>query len=73
MLTDVTEASPRLHTTTESQGKAGSTPSRRARPSASARPTARGRCEAIVEVCGTTPSRMSRTGSVPGTCCARAV
>ena len=48
------EASPRLATTTASSGHGVGTPIRGARCSANARPTARGRCEAIVEVWGMT-------------------
>ena len=50
------EASPRLATTTASSGHGVATPMRRARCSAKARPTARGRWEAMVEVCGITCS-----------------
>ena len=48
------EASPNEHTTIASSGQAEATPSSRARSIANAIPTARGRCEAIVEVCGRT-------------------
>ena len=47
-----TEASPKVHTTTESGGQADSTPSFRARSIANATPTARGRWDAIVDVSG---------------------
>ena len=50
------EASPKLQTTTASAGQRRATPSRAARPMANATPTARGRCEAIVDVCGITAS-----------------
>jgi hypothetical protein len=50
------EASPKLQTTTASAGQEHSTPSLRARSIAIATPIARGRCEAIVEVCGITAS-----------------
>ena len=46
------------------RGQRVSTPSRRARPIANATPTARGRCEAIVDVCGITASDAS-----PNTLC----
>ena len=52
----LTDASPKLQTTTESGSHACSTPSFFARSIAKATPTARGRCEAIVEVCGITVS-----------------
>ena len=52
----LTEASPKLHTTTESGRQVDSTPSFRARSIANAIPTARGRCDAIVDVCGMTAS-----------------
>src|SRR5262245_37439069 len=52
------EASPKEHSTTASAGHSQSTLSRWARCSAIARPTDRGRCEAIVEVCG----MMARSG-----------
>jgi hypothetical protein len=42
-------------------GHSQSTPSRWARCSATARPTARGRCEAIVDVCGMIPGADART------------
>jgi len=48
------EASPKLQTTTASSGHGVASPSLAARGSVKARPTARGRCEAIVEVCGMT-------------------
>jgi hypothetical protein len=51
------EASPRLATATASAGHGAGTPSLRARPIATATPRARGRWEAIVEVCGITASR----------------
>ena len=50
------EASPKLQTTIASAGQVHATPSLRARSIAIATPTARGRCEAIVEVCGITAS-----------------
>ena len=50
----LSDASPNEQTTTASSGQAHSTPSSRARSIAKAIPTARGRCEAIVEVCGIT-------------------
>ena len=50
------EASPKLQTTIASPGQAHGTPSLRARSIAIATPTARGRCEAMVEVCGMTAS-----------------
>ena len=70
-----TDASPNEHTTTASPGHAGivhprqapspgPAPSRPERPSANASPTARGRCEAIVEVCGMTDS-----AALPNTLC----
>ena len=49
----LTEASPKLQTTTASDGQGVSRSRTAASPSAKPRPTARGRCEAIVEVCGT--------------------
>src|SRR5437763_12516696 len=90
-----TEASPKLVTTMASVDQGVVIPSRLARSNEYARPTARGRCEAIVDVCGitarstlpntlcrppamgsvvaaATPSRISRTGSCPGRCRARA-
>ena len=48
------DASPKLHTANASDGQAHSTPSLRARAMEKATPTARGRCEAMVEVCGMT-------------------
>jgi hypothetical protein len=48
------EASPKLVTTTASAGHGDSTPSLLARAIENATPIARGRCEAIVEVCGIT-------------------
>ena len=50
------EASPNDATTTASAGHALATPSLVARSTENAVPRARGRCEAIVEVCGTTAS-----------------
>ena len=50
------EASPKLQTVTASGGHAPSTPSLRERCSDRATPSARGRCEAMVEVCGITAS-----------------
>jgi len=58
------EASPKLHTTTESAGHSGVTPSFAARSSANARPTALGRCDAIVDVCG-----MTARSLLPNTLC----
>ena len=52
----LSEASPRLASTIASFGYGVARPSRRARSSAKASPTARGRCEAIVEVCGMIPA-----------------
>ena len=52
----LSEASPKLQTAIASSGQAHSTPSLRARSIAIATPTARGRCEAIVDVCGITAS-----------------
>ena len=46
------EASPKLHTVTASSGHGQATPSLRARAIENATPTARGRCDAMVEVCG---------------------
>ena len=46
------DASPKLATAIASPGQALGTPSLRARSIAIATPTARGRCEAIVDVCG---------------------
>lgn len=47
-----TDASPKLHTVTASSGHAHDTPSFLARAIENATPTARGRCEAMVDVCG---------------------
>ena len=58
------EASPNEHTTTLSAGHSDATPSRSARGSDRANPTARGRWEAMVEVCG----MMLRPGC-PNTLC----
>ena len=55
----LSDASPKLHTATASSGQIVSTRSRRARPIANATPTARGSCEAIVDVCGMTASPAS--------------
>ena len=52
----LSEASPKLATAMASSGHRVGTPSRRARPMAKATPIARGRCEAIVDVCGMTDS-----------------
>ena len=52
----LSEASPKQQTTTASSGHGGREPSCFARSSANATPTARGRCEAIVDVCGMTAS-----------------
>ena len=49
-----TDASPRLATTIASAGQPVRWPSRAARSRAKASPMARGRCEAMVEVCGIT-------------------
>ena len=46
------EASPKLATVMASAGHGDGTPSLPARPMQNAIPTARGRCEAIVDVCG---------------------
>ncbi len=46
------EASPKLHTAIASAGHGDATRSFAARSMANATPTARGRCDAIVEVCG---------------------
>ena len=81
----LTDASPKLQTTTASGGHACSTPSFFARSIANATPTARGRCEAIVEVCGITASSwlpktlcrppaigsVARRGHAPAGCRAR--
>src|ERR1022692_1548275 len=48
----LTDASPRLAITIASRGQGIGVPSLAPRPIANARPTARGRWEAIVEVCG---------------------
>ena len=48
-----TEASPKLAMTSASSGHGVSRPSTFASPRAKPSPTARGRCEAMVEVCGT--------------------
>ena len=48
------DASPKLHTAMASAGQRVGRPRRRARPMANATPIARGRCEAIVDVCGIT-------------------
>ena len=58
------EASPKEHTTTASAGHSQATPSRYARCRAMASPTDRGRCEAMVEVCG----MIARSGC-PNTLC----
>ena len=50
------EASPKLHTVTASDGQAPRTPSLRERCRDRATPSARGRCEAMVEVWGITAS-----------------
>ncbi len=50
------DASPKLATTRQSRGHGVSSPSLAARATENARPTARGRCEAMVEVCGMTCS-----------------
>ena len=60
----LTDASPRLATTIASGGQAAALPSRAARSMANARPMARGRCEAMVEVCG-----MTCSGRLPKTLC----
>ena len=57
-------ASPKQQTATASRGQRAGTPSRLARLIENATPTARGRCEAIVEVCGMTASEAS-----PNTLC----
>ena len=48
------EASPKLATVMASAGHGDGTPSLPARPIENAIPTARGRCDAIVDVCGMT-------------------
>ena len=58
------EASPNEHTTTLSGGHSDVTPSRSARDRDSASPTARGRCEAMVEVWG-----MIASSPCPNTLC----
>ena len=50
----LSDASPKLQTTIASLGHVHSTPSLRARSIAIATPTARGRCDAIVDVWGIT-------------------
>ena len=50
------EASPNEASATASRGHGHATPSFAARPMPSATPSARGRCEAIVDVCGTMAS-----------------
>src|SRR5690349_5865854 len=56
------DASPKLHTTTLSLGHTDSTLLRVGLSRASARPNARGRCDAIVDVCGITAR-----GTLPNT------
>ena len=58
------DASPKLQTTTASAGHGDSTPSFFARSIANATPNARGRCDAIVEVCG-----MIASSALPKTLC----
>ena len=60
----LTEASPKLQTTTESAGQRHPTPTRAARSIANAIPTALGGCDAIVEVCG-----MTARSAFPNTLC----
>ena len=48
------DASPKLVTAMASAGQRVASPARAARPMAKATPIARGRCEAIVDVCGIT-------------------
>ena len=48
------DASPKLATAIASRGQAHETPSLADRPMENATPTARGRCDAIVDVCGMT-------------------
>jgi hypothetical protein len=60
----LSEASPKLVTTIESAGHGLVSPSLAARGSANARPTARGRCDAMVEVCG-----MMARSACPKTLC----
>ena len=50
------DASPNVHPATESAGQWVDTPPAEAWPIAKATPYARGRCDAIVEVCGITAS-----------------
>ena len=57
-------ASPKLTTASASAGQRSSMPSRSARSIANATPTARGRCEAIVDVCG-----MIASSGLPNTLC----
>ena len=52
------DASPKLHTTSASAGQQIGASSLRARPMAKATPSARGRWDAMVEVCG----MMARSG-----------
>ena len=59
-----TEASPKLHTTIASAGHGVGRPSLAALASANASPSARGRWEAMVEVCGITCSAL-----LPNTLC----
>jgi hypothetical protein len=47
-----TDASPKLQTVTASSGQAHPTPNFFARAIENATPTARGRCDAMVDVCG---------------------
>jgi hypothetical protein len=58
------EASPKLHITIASAGHGEETPSLPARCSPNASPTARGRCEAMVEVSGMIDSAL-----LPNTLC----
>ena len=50
------EASPKLATAIASRGQAHETPSLADRSMETATPTARGRCDAMVDVCGMTAS-----------------
>ena len=60
------DASPMLHTVTASLGHGVTTPSLAARPMEKATPTARGRWDAIVDVCGMTfRSRRPKTLCLP--------
>jgi len=58
------DASPKPHTTTESAGHSVAMPSLRARSTPNASPTARGRCDAMVDVGGMTANAL-----LPNTLC----